>query len=384
MGILSPKIPEEYSGDYRSYKFYRNNIRILVVSMFLIFEQLFYGIFISTSGSRLQAVYLYSALTMFFFSMSSLLFYVRNPVKLTVLHRLYEMSLGLFGLAIALVRFIFVEFNADVFHIPTVYIAVIYGLAVVSFYRYWQSFLCYAVLSAAAVYLMLKFHPRISCDEYIADIVSNGAIAWIVSIINYRNFVKDYLNKKIIEKNNADLIEKNSHIEKINIELREQSVRDGLTGLFNRRKLDEEIRNASIKAGRYSQDFAIIIMDIDYFKNVNDTYGHDAGDVVLKEIGQILMENIRDADVCGRWGGEEFMIICPEINISHAYLLAERLRQLIGTYSFSGALKVTASFGIATFKEFSDARIIIKQADSRLYDAKMLGRNRVVGATVHI
>jgi diguanylate cyclase (GGDEF)-like protein len=120
-----------------------------------------------------------------------------------------------------------------------------------------------------------------------------------------------------------------------------------------------------------------MIIDVDRFKQVNDNHGHDAGDLALRDIAALLCGNIREVDVSGRWGGEEFMIICPETDLPHGLRLGERLRSLIENSCFGEICSVTASFGIAAFSEFRELEAILKAADNRLYQAKENGRNRV-------
>ena len=119
-------------------------------------------------------------------------------------------------------------------------------------------------------------------------------------------------------------------------------------------------------------------MDVDHFKRINDNHGHHTGDLILREIGKILCNNIREVDTCGRWGGEEFLVICPETDLHHARLLAERLRILIMEAYERRKPIVTASFGVATSEETQKLDTVLTLADDRLYQAKELGRNRVV------
>ena len=375
--FIVPEIPGYLKEDYASFRFYRNNLMILVLSLFLIFEQIIYGAFFSQPASRLQYVYFTTAFTMALFAVISMYFYKKQPQKVKFYHEVFELSFGAFGMCVALARFLLIEADADSIHIPTIYIAVIYAVAVIYVFHIRQSFILYLSLSLAAIFLMPVFHPEIHYDRYAADIASNGIIAFIISVIHYRNFLKQFMDKNEIEKKNSELVEINRQIENINAELQELSVTDGLTGIFNRRKLDEVMRASFAKARRYNLNFSVIIMDIDYFKTVNDTYGHDAGDVVLQRIAGIILENIRVADTCGRWGGEEFMIICPEIDINKGYLFAERLREIISASSFYEMHSITASFGVASFAECSDLQSLLKIADARLYKAKAGGRNRV-------
>lgn len=157
----------------------------------------------------------------------------------------------------------------------------------------------------------------------------------------------------------------------------ELSITDRLTGLYNRLKLDELFALYLSLAKRHEGSFSILLLDIDKFKSVNDTYGHQVGDSVLKELAKILKENIRGEDAVGRWGGEEFLILLPSCQLEKALLLAEKLRHLIEEYSFETVGQKTASFGLATYHHGDDEKSMVARADEALYRAKENGRNRV-------
>jgi len=152
---------------------------------------------------------------------------------------------------------------------------------------------------------------------------------------------------------------------------------DALTELNNRMKLDEALENEVNRAQRYQSTFSIIMLDIDYFKKVNDTYGHLAGDNVLKKIADLLKMNLRKTDVPGRWGGEEFLILLPQQNKTYACMIAEKLRKTIETSEFPDVGIITASFGLTEYASEDVVNSLIKRADDALYRAKELGRNRV-------
>lgn len=148
---------------------------------------------------------------------------------------------------------------------------------------------------------------------------------------------------------------------------------DYLTKLPNRRFVERSLHQNIIN----EQHFSIILFDIDYFKDINDTYGHDVGDKVLKEFAYLIKENIREKDTVGRWGGEEFIIIAPDLNIKQAATFSDRIRKLIESSPFTHKAKVTASFGVAEFRDKERAQDILKRADVALYLAKEHGRNNV-------
>ncbi|MCW9026885.1 MAG: diguanylate cyclase, partial [Thiovulaceae bacterium] len=159
--------------------------------------------------------------------------------------------------------------------------------------------------------------------------------------------------------------------------IEELSVTDRLTQLYNRLKLDEIFSMKLASARRYNSTFSVIMMDIDYFKSVNDTWGHQAGDDILKEFATIIKNNIRETDVVGRWGGEEFLILSSQSSLESAIELSEKLRDLVSLFKFSYAGHKTASFGVSSYHAGDDEKTMVKRADDALYRAKENGRNRV-------
>ncbi|MBU1990119.1 diguanylate cyclase [bacterium] len=157
------------------------------------------------------------------------------------------------------------------------------------------------------------------------------------------------------------------------------SITDPLTQIYNRLHLENVFAQELERAKRYKGIFSIIMLDIDLFKDINDNYGHDVGDKILIQIVEILNKNIRSTDILGRWGGEEFLIICPEMDLSGAKTLAEKLRQKIEEFDFGLAENQTCSFGLTQYNRFdTSSNEIVKRADNALYEAKRSGRNRVV------
>ena len=161
-------------------------------------------------------------------------------------------------------------------------------------------------------------------------------------------------------------------------ELEALSSIDKLTGILNRRKLDESLEHEVEVAKRHSTNLALIIVDIDHFKNVNDTYGHQLGDLVLSEVSNIITQAIRKSDIFGRFGGEEFLIICPQTTQEEAFVLAEKLRMSIANYIFEEIGHITISLGISQFANDEETEHLIKNADIALYEAKNSGRNKSV------
>lgn len=161
-------------------------------------------------------------------------------------------------------------------------------------------------------------------------------------------------------------------------ELEILALTDKLTNLYNRRKVDECLFLEVEKSKRYNNPLSVIMIDIDYFKKVNDTYGHQTGDSVLKEVAKLLIANTRKIDCCGRFGGEEFIVLCPDTNKDGAVVLAEQIRIAVEEYIFETVEHLTISLGIATCEKTDDMNSLIKKCDEALYMAKAQGRNRSV------
>jgi diguanylate cyclase (GGDEF)-like protein len=155
------------------------------------------------------------------------------------------------------------------------------------------------------------------------------------------------------------------------------SEEDYLTKLYNRRKIHEIIETEIKRSRRYSSDFAVLLLDIDNFKNINDTYGHNAGDKVLVEFSSIIKHTIRESDIASRWGGEEFLVICPETTADGAISLAEKIRHNIENRTFEKAGNITASIGVAGVQHDDNVKSLISRADQALYSSKHAGKNRV-------
>ena len=158
--------------------------------------------------------------------------------------------------------------------------------------------------------------------------------------------------------------------------LKEASVTDGLTKLYNHKKILELLNLEIDRAKRYKRPLSIMMLDIDRFKSVNDEYGHVVGDKVLEQLAFEVKEQIRDLDTVGRYGGEEFLIIFPEINKSQAYQVAERLRKSVESLTFDNGLTITISGGLSEFTDEKD-QFLVNEADNNLYKAKNSGRNKI-------
>jgi diguanylate cyclase (GGDEF)-like protein/PAS domain S-box-containing protein len=169
-----------------------------------------------------------------------------------------------------------------------------------------------------------------------------------------------------------------SALKAMNEKLQKLATTDNLTGIYNRHKFEEMFSIEVERVLRYKSPLTLIMLDIDHFKNVNDTYGHDVGDKVIKNIVDIVKKNIRNIDIFVRWGGEEFIILCPETDSLSAATLAQKLRSAIDDASFDKVGNITCSFGVASFKDNESKDSFIKRSDSALYKAKDEGRNRVV------
>lgn len=173
--------------------------------------------------------------------------------------------------------------------------------------------------------------------------------------------------------------ERTSELRDKNTQLERLSVTDRLTGLFNRLRLDHVLADELHRSQRYGSCFSLVLLDVDHFKSVNDNHGHAVGDQVLVDVARVLGQGTREIDVVGRWGGEEFLVICPDTGFDGAMATADKLRQLLACHTFAVVGKKTASFGVASFRDGDTVSSIMARADAALYQSKANGRNRVEG-----
>ncbi len=186
-----------------------------------------------------------------------------------------------------------------------------------------------------------------------------------------------------LERRTQDLAQANAALERANQQLIELARRDALTGLPNRRAADERLHDEFVRARRLGSHYAVLMLDVDHFKRINDTLGHAAGDVVLQQIAQLLQASVRESDFVARFGGEEFIALLPATSAADARQVAEKIRRTISRAPWAGlgSTAVTVSIGMAmAHGEQADENEAVQQADAWLYAAKADGRNRVSGA----
>jgi len=226
----------------------------------------------------------------------------------------------------------------------------------------------------------------------IENFLSRGATMTLEPSINYNKYwfpiffvvvcviVLVWWNKNLrglnlkLEATHLELEQKTKELERL-------SSTDTLTNTFNRIKLDQVFSQEIDRAVRYNQPLSIFMIDIDYFKNVNDSYGHLVGDKVLTTFAKTLKDNLRGNDILGRWGGEEFLVICPSIELEKAEMVAEKLRGIIEQTNFSPVDRMTASFGVTKWEKSDTQESLISRADYAMYLSKNRGRNKVSVST---
>lgn len=172
--------------------------------------------------------------------------------------------------------------------------------------------------------------------------------------------------------------ERTSDLEETNRQMQRLAITDVLTGLYNRLRTDEVLDTELERQRRHPGPLSIILLDLDHFKLINDRYGHRTGDRILRELGGVLADRVRKTDCLGRWGGEEFLVICPHTDRHQSRALAESLRQAVAEKDFELEAPVTISLGVAGHHPGDTREVLIERADQALYRAKQEGRDRVM------
>ncbi|MES1189783.1 MAG: GGDEF domain-containing protein [Steroidobacter sp.] len=205
-------------------------------------------------------------------------------------------------------------------------------------------------------------------------------VTWLCIFIVFLGYRIAMLTREVrLERKRAyELAEVNALLDAHTQALEERTKVDALTGAFNRQGVEEALRDGLGEWRRQKKPLSLVLMDIDHFKNINDSHGHAAGDYVLAEVSHIVKAHIRSNDLFARWGGEEFLLVCRNTQSEQARLIAEKIRTLIADYSFDDGIRVTSSFGVATLSANETLEQLFNAADKALYRAKHEGRNKVV------
>jgi len=200
----------------------------------------------------------------------------------------------------------------------------------------------------------------------------------IVEYIAVRHDITEFEDTKEQLRNiNKAMKNKVDELYSMTTTLEQQATIDSLTKIYNRYKFEEFFDEELQRVIRIPQDLSLIIFDIDHFKAINDTYGHQAGDSALKDLSQLISKNIKTSDVFARWGGEEFVILLPGTSLDGAFMFAQKLRKMVKEFDFKEIGKMTLSFGVGTFQEYENKQTFFEKVDKALYVAKSKGRNRV-------
>lgn len=233
---------------------------------------------------------------------------------------------------------------------------------------------------AAQTGLLLYFHGdeanrKLELLLWVAFAMALGQFSFLAAMVGS-------LRHKVAEKNQA-LAKQNGELEVALQRISDMAIRDELTGVYNRRYLMERITEETLRGQRNGSAFCICMVDIDFFKRVNDQYGHQPGDTVLRSVAHTASKALRQLDFFGRYGGEEFLMVLTDTALEGAMVTAERVRERVAQLLFPDidpALRVTVSIGVAEHVRRADAASTLKRADEALYRAKDGGRNRCVAA----
>jgi len=220
--------------------------------------------------------------------------------------------------------------------------------------------------------------------------ISTGVISTITAVMLWKLMPMALLipSKVILEKQNAELRNIKIQLEENNrsleqrvlertCELEKMATLDSLTGVLNRGEVMRYANHELKRNRRYPKSFSLLMIDIDHFKNINDDFGHLIGDEALLHVAQSISDGCREIDIIGRYGGEEFLVICPETDTDAARNLAERIRKAVESLSVENLPKITCSIGVASYIEHDSIESLIDEADTALYRAKRQGRNQV-------
>ncbi|HFD33360.1 MAG TPA: GGDEF domain-containing protein [Gammaproteobacteria bacterium] len=255
-----------------------------------------------------------------------------------------------------------------------------------SAFRWVIAFLILIIVSGAIDPFVSKIVPPMPIALNISFFVMNMGAGFLLIFIVIHYFVKDRESANIAAltakeealKSKEELEHAYKRLQNNEIKIRELMLTDALTGLPNRRFLDERLNDEIQRLKRYGNQLSLILTDLDFFKNINDSYGHNKGDEILVEFSKILKQDLRPTDFSARFGGEEFLVILPETSIQAAEVIAERIRKQMKSIRVEGVTEnISASFGVTNVAANETATEAFIRVDKALYQSKKMGRNTV-------
>ena len=233
---------------------------------------------------------------------------------------------------------------------------IIFWIFTVSGLRLWQATI--SAITTVIVIFVVTYFFSLSLESFVMHCF------WMLASFSF-----GFLGAYLLEKSYKEVFSTHEQLTQL-------AMTDKLTGLYNRAKLDELLQDELNRSKHFQHTFGLAIMDIDHFKKINDTHGHQVGDMILKEIGELITKELRSTDKVIRWGGEEFLLIYVETDQKEVLKRAEELRLQIEQHLFSISSMITASFGLTLYTKNDTIDSIIQRADNALYIAKKNGRNR--------
>ena len=352
-------LEEDFNKQMMETNFFRLRILALIIAVFepILFFVSYVGILVTTRLTRFNMIALFSMalvvlICTYYIQIHDLLWYKH------ILSQIVINVIALFAILSTYTRFS--TGNTDI----SLFLTMVFAMSITVISKPLVATLRY---SGAYVILILLFHYNL--DIYInPTIYINSTIFIILSIVCTRIIY--------IEQHRA--FKEKKETMRINTVLQKLSQTDQLTGLNNRREIDNALELSITEAQRNGTPLSVIIMDVDDFKVINDTHGHLVGDQVLISLTDLLLGYIREQDIIGRWGGEEFVVICRATGIEEVKHVAERLRKAVSETCFVNGIEFTVSMGIGCLCEGQGSVDVLKTADQALYSAKSGGKNMVV------
>ena len=361
------KIPSECRKEYINAVCMENFARMVVIAVLLIVAEPFIAVFSETPGSLSFYVSIWVALVNLIFF--PILLYARKNIE-----RLSKFWIMLIQtLFVAAILMGGVSFGLSEQPSPSANSTYFLAVFTIASFMIMPPFISAVVLLTSNIAFLALLPQFLPVQDAVTTLgintLSATAVAWIINQMVSRKEVNSFVNEKII-------IEKNTELERINLELNELTMRDSMTGLLNHKNSIRKLKEEVDRAKRIGYPLSVAMIDLDNFKQVNDTYGHQTGDEVLVQVAQILTDSCRSTDVIGRYGGEEFIIIMPDTNSRDAALLLERIQKCVAETSFKDGIHITLSCGVSELNGES-VHGILKSSDVMLYEAKKKGKNRV-------
>ncbi len=360
-------VPTEYKREFINKICRENFLHMVIISILFIIAELSLAVFTEPFDS--STFYLAMGIALFNLILFPVLQYSKIKIEKLSVFQIMGTQL-LFSAGILSGGLLWSLYEQSLFVSGSTYMLALYVVSAFTVMPPPISAVLFLVFALLFVYLLPSYQFITEAILILnINIISMSVIAWILNMTTYNRRINTFLNEK-------EIVEKNRELETVNTELRDMTMRDSMTGLLNHKCSMKRLKEEIDRARRIQYPLSVAMIDLDNFKDINDSFGHQIGDEIIIQVSYTIKEACRTTDIVGRYGGEEFIVIMPDTSSEDAELMLKRIQEKIGGNDYKEGIHITFSCGISELNGDS-VHGLLKTSDFKLYEAKRKGKNRI-------